>query len=175
MRSGFAALFMRLPKPSCRNGANAHSRRTTPSSRSSPRCDPSGRGTRPACPSNAERGTCAAPRWRFPNFRRYCRPLLTSRADFQKLRWLEFSRKAHALSSWRLRPQGAARRPVSPCRMRDASDLLHSAPPPGRMWQGRPHLAARPGRPCHIVFYVVIRTAIRSGPPGCVRCGGAEW
>ena len=28
--------------------------------------------------------------WRFPNFRKYCRPFPTPRAEFQKLRWLGF-------------------------------------------------------------------------------------
>ena len=32
---------------------------------------------------------------RFPNFRRYCRPFPTPRAEFQKLRWLGFSLTLH--------------------------------------------------------------------------------
>ena len=33
--------------------------------------------------------------WRFPNFRRYCRPFPTPRAEFQKLRWLGFPLTLH--------------------------------------------------------------------------------
>ena len=51
--------------------------------------DPSGHSS----PSTGYYHTCAFPlkpksSWRFLNFRQHCRPLLTTRADFQELRWL---------------------------------------------------------------------------------------
>ena len=36
--------------------------------------------------------------WRFPNFRRYCRPFPTPRAEFQKLRWLGFPLTLHCFA-----------------------------------------------------------------------------
>ena len=36
--------------------------------------------------------------WRFPNFRRYCRPFPTTRVEFQKLRWLGFPLPLHCFA-----------------------------------------------------------------------------
>ena len=46
-------------------------------------------------PRTASRGE---PSWRFPNFRRYCRPFTTTRAEFQKLRWLGFPLPLHCFA-----------------------------------------------------------------------------